>query len=71
MKQSTLQHHFQHYYGFKPLQVLCEEFNKLTNTLKREEQRCNDPNLWLVEDDERRNLTDRYWRHILIWTLHA
>ena len=55
MKKSTIQHHVQHY-QFKPLQVLCEEFNKLTNTLQREEQKPTDPCSLLAEDDERRNL---------------
>ena len=71
VKQSTIQHHLQHYYEFKSLQVSCEEFNKLTNTLRREEQRSTDTYPWLAEDDERRNSTDRYWRNIVIWRLHA
>ena len=33
MEQSTIQHNL-NYCEFRPLQVLCEEFNKLTNTLK-------------------------------------
>ena len=37
VKQSSIHHHLHHYYKFKPLQVLCEEFNKLTNILKREQ----------------------------------
>ena len=49
----------QHYYEFKPLQMLCKELNKLTNTLKREEKQSSDPYPWLTEDHERRNLTDR------------
>ena len=59
VKQSTIQHHLKHYYEFKPLKVPCEEFNKLTNTLKTEERQSTDPYPWLAEDDERRNLTDR------------
>ena len=58
MRQSTIQHNL-NYYGFRPLQVLCEEFNKLTNTLKREEQKSTDPYTWLAEDVERKHLTDR------------
>ena len=37
VKQSTLQNSL-NYHDFRPLQVLCEELNKLTNTLKRGEQ---------------------------------
>ena len=54
-----MQNHLQHYYEFKPLQVLFEEFNKLTNTLKREELQATDPYPWLAEDDKRRNSTER------------
>ena len=37
VKQSTIQHHVDHFYAFKPFHVLCEELNNLTNTSKREE----------------------------------
>ena len=58
MKQSTIHHHVQNVYEFKPLQVLCEKFDKLTNTLKREEQ-STDPCPWLVENNEKKFNT---WR---------
>ena len=38
--------------------MFSEEFNKLTNTLKRAEQQSTDPYPWLEEDDERGNLMD-------------
>ena len=66
MKQSIIQYHLKLYYEFKPLQGLCEGFNKLTSTLKRKWQSV-DPYPWLAEDDERRNLRDRYWRNMFIW----
>ena len=34
--------------------MLCDEFNKLTTTLKREEQQSTNSYPWLAEDDERR-----------------
>ena len=37
---------------------MCEGFHKLANTLKREQQ-STEPDPWLAEDDERRNLADR------------
>ena len=37
--------------------MLCEEFDKLTNTSLRG-QHSTDPFPWLAKDDERRNLTD-------------
>ena len=57
MKQGNIQHDLQHYYEFKPLQVLCEEFNKLNDILKREQQSA-DPYPWLAEDNNRINLID-------------
>ena len=57
----------QHYFELKPLHMLCKEFNKLTGTLKTEEQQSTDPYPWLAEDDERRSVTEKYWRNILIW----
>ena len=59
VKQSIIQHHLKPYYEIKPLEVLSEEFNKLTSTLKRKEQQSTDAYPWLAEADERRNLTDR------------
>ena len=38
--------------------MLYEEFHKLPNSLKREEQHFTDPYPWLTDDNERRNLTD-------------
>ena len=55
VKQNTIHHHLQHYYELKPLQVLCEEFNKLIFTLKRKEQQSIDPYPWFVEDYDRIN----------------
>ena len=46
--------------------MLCKKFSKLANTSKSQEQQSADPYPWLAEDDERRNLTERYWRNILI-----
>ena len=45
VKHSTIQHNT-HYYEFQPLQVPCEEFNNMTNTIKREEQQSTDPYPW-------------------------
>ena len=59
VKQSNIQHHLESYYECRPLQALCEEINKLTNTLRRQEQKATDPFPWLAEVDKRRNLSDR------------
>ena len=39
--------------------MLCEEFNKLIITLKKDEQQSANQYPWLEKDDDRRNLTDR------------
>ena len=58
VKQSNIQHHLKLYYEFRPLQGLCEEFNKLTNTPRREEQKSTDPYQWVAENDEHQILSD-------------
>ena len=61
MKWSIIQHDLKPYYDFKSLQVLCEDFNKLINTLKGVQQSTNPYHTWLSVDDERRtSTTDRY-----------
>ena len=57
--QRNIQYHLKLYYEFRPFQVLCEEFNRFTNTLMREEQKAMGPYPWLTEDDESQNVNDR------------
>ena len=59
MKQRNIQPQLKPYYESRPLQLLCEEFDKLMNTLWREQQKLTALYPWLGEDDERRNLNVR------------
>ena len=59
VKQNNIQHHLELYYEFRSLQALYEEFNKLTNNLRSEEQKSTNPFPWLAEEDERRNLSEK------------
>ena len=61
IKQGIQQQNLSRYYKFEKAEKLCEYFNKLMNTLKRErEQRSpEDKYLWLDPGDEQRHMTDK------------
>ena len=59
IKQGILQQNLSKYYWFDLADILCEQFNKFINTLKKEWEETNDKYAWLYEDDERRNMSDR------------
>ena len=67
IKQGILQH-LSKYYKFKKAEKLCEYFNKFVNTLKggREQATPTDKYPWLDPEDDRRHITDRYWKHMSI-----
>ena len=48
-------------YHFEPASKVCDQFNRLINTLKREEEEtCNtDKYPWLDDSDERKYMTDK------------
>ena len=39
--------------------ILCKQFNKFINTLKKEKEEIKEKYPWLEQDDERRNMSDR------------
>ena len=47
------------YYRFEPADILCEQFNKFINTLKKEEEEMKEKYPLLEADDERRSMLDR------------
>ena len=59
IKQGILQQNLSKYYGFESADILCELFNKLINTLKKEKEETKDKYPWLELGDERRNMSDR------------
>ena len=62
IKQGVLQQNLSCMYHFEPASKVCDQFNRLINTLKREEEEgtCNmDKYPWLDDSDERKHMTDK------------
>ena len=61
IKQGILQQNVSKYYRFKKADILCEQFNKFINTLKKErqEEETKENYLWFNPSDERKYITDR------------
>ena len=47
------------YYRFESTEVLCEQFSKFVNMLKKEKEETKEKYPWLEKDNERRKMTDR------------
>ena len=71
-KQGIWQQNLSKYYRFKLAEVLCEQFNKFINTLKKEKKEDMKENyLWLDPSNERKYMTDkeilekyRFWKSL-------
>ena len=59
IKQGILQQNLSRYYRFQPDDILCEQFNKFVNTLKKEKEETKEKYPQLEQYDERRNMSDR------------
>ena len=61
IKQGVLQQNLSCMYHFEPASKVCDQFNRLINTLKREEEgTCiTDKYPWLDDSNERKYMTDR------------
>ena len=60
IKQGILQQNLSKYYRFKLADVLCEQFNKFINTLKKEwKEETKEKYWWLDSSDERKYMSDR------------
>ena len=61
IKQGVLQQNLSCMYHFEPVSKVCDQFNRLINTLKREEEgTCNrDKRRWLDDSDDRKYMTDQ------------
>ena len=61
IKQGVLQQNLSCMYHLESVNKVCNQFNRLINTLKREEKEtCNmDKYPWLDESDERKHMTDK------------
>ena len=60
IKQGVLQQNLSRFCEFKSAEKVCEQFNNLINTLKREKSlNTGEKYPWLNEMDERKYMTDR------------
>ena len=64
IKQGVLQQNLSHYH-LESAENVCTQYNKLINTLRKEEQEASvhgkDKNPWLDDSDERKHMTEKYW----------
>ena len=54
-----MQQSFHKYFRFESAGILCDQFNKFGNTLKKEKEETDDKYPWLDKNDERRNMSDK------------
>ena len=61
IKQGVLQQNLTKYYYFKEADKVCEEFNKMVETIRQEEEkdRSRHKYPWLDDTDERKYMTDK------------
>ena len=61
IKQGVLQQNLSCMYHFESANTVCDQFNRLINTLRKEEEEtsCTDKYPWLDNSDERKHMTDR------------
>ena len=59
ISQGVLQQNLSTYYHFESADVVCEQFNKFVNTLKKEMEESKERYPWLDLNDERKYMTDR------------
>ena len=59
IKQGILQQNLSKHYHFETVDTVCNQFNKLVNMLKREEEENKEKYPWLDKNDEVKYMTDR------------
>ena len=59
IKQEVLQEHLSRHYHFKLADDVCDQYNKLINLMRKEEEKSEGKFLWLDYMDERKYMTDR------------
>ena len=62
VQQGMLQQNLSKQYHFESANIVCDQFNRLINTLKKEEEvkgKGNDKCPWLDDSDDRKHMTDR------------
>ena len=61
IKQGVLQQNLSCMYHFESANTVCDQFNRLINTLRKEEEETSSADIypWLDDSDERKDMTDR------------
>ena len=59
INQGILQQNLSTYYRFESADILCEQFDKFVNILKRENKETKEKYPWLEQENERKNISDR------------
>ena len=59
IKQEVLQEHLSRHYHFKLADDVCDQYNRLVNLMRKEEENSEGKFLWLDNTDERKHMTDR------------
>ena len=61
IKQGVLQQNLSKYYEFVSTEKLCDQYNNLINTLRKEQSiDTGEKYLWLDDSDERKHMTEKY-----------
>ena len=59
IKQEVLQEHLGKHYHFKLADDVCNQYNRLVNLMRKEEENSEGKFLWLEDTDERKHMMDR------------
>ena len=59
IKQEVLQEHLSRHYHFELADDVCDQYNRLVNLMRKEEENSEGKFLWLDDTDERKYMTDR------------
>ena len=59
IKQEVLQEHISRHYHFELADDVCDQYNRLVNLMRKEEEKSEEKFPWLDETDKRKHMTDR------------
>ena len=59
IKQEVLQEHLSRHYHFKLADDVCDQYTRLVNLMRKEEENSEGKFLWLDDTDKRKHMTDR------------
>ena len=59
IKQEVLQEHLSRHYHFELADDVCDQYNRLVNLMRKEEEKSEGKFPWLDDTDERKHMTDK------------